>query len=89
MSESDLQHIHEDLELVKDDLALIKHILIEEGELSEEALQRLEKARNTPLSKYTQLWEQCGIFFFLLMLRIFLTNKIRKLPREYTLDSEN
>ena len=50
-----MQHIHEDLELVKDDLALIKHILIEEGELSEEALQRLEKARNTPLSKYTQL----------------------------------
>ena len=47
--------MHQDLEMVKNDLAVIKHILCEEGELSDEAKSRLEKARKTSLSKYVRL----------------------------------
>lgn len=50
MSNLELQHLHKDLEIVKMDVAIIKHILSEEGELTEEAKIRLEKARMTPLS---------------------------------------
>lgn len=54
-TESDVRHMHEDLETLKRDVAVIKHILSEEGELTEEAKSRLEKARKTPLSKYKEL----------------------------------
>lgn len=49
------EHMHEDIEALKNDVALIKHILSEEGELTEEAKLRLQKARNTAESKYTKL----------------------------------
>ncbi len=55
MAETALQHMHEDIEAIKQDLAIIKHILVEEGELTQEAKQRLEIARKTPLSKYEEL----------------------------------
>ena len=55
MSETELKHIHQDLELMKQDLALIKHILIEEGELSAETQVRLAQARKTSLSEYEKL----------------------------------
>lgn len=50
-----LEHMHEDIEALKNDVAVIKHILSEEGELTEEAKLRLQKARNTPESEYTKL----------------------------------
>ncbi len=55
MSEAEIKHIHQDLEALKRDIALIKHILIEEGELTHEAKKRLEIARKTPLSQYVPL----------------------------------
>ena len=47
--------MHEDIEVMKKDLAIIKHILVEEGELTVDAKQRLEIARKTPISKYEEL----------------------------------
>ena len=55
MNNAELKHIHEDVEIIKQDLALIKHILIDEGELTADARARLEKARRTPLSEYKEL----------------------------------
>lgn len=55
MSETDIKHIHADIETLKNDLAIIKHILSEEGRLTKEAQQRLESARKTPLSQYVEL----------------------------------
>lgn len=52
MSETEIKHIYEDMEIVKRDIALIKHILIEEGELTDEAVKYLEEARKTPKNKY-------------------------------------
>jgi len=43
--------MEQDVEIIKRDIALIKYILIEEGELSEEAIKRLEIARNTTIIK--------------------------------------
>ncbi len=55
MAEAELQHIHQDIEIMKQDLALIKHILIEEGELSAETQQRLAQVRKTSLDQYEKL----------------------------------
>lgn len=55
MVEAVLEHMHKDIEALKTDMAVIKHILSEEGELTEEAKQRLASARKTPLSRYAQL----------------------------------
>ncbi len=55
MSETNLKHIHEDIEELKKDMSIIKHILSEEGELTKDAIERLEKARKTPDSKYVKL----------------------------------
>ncbi|MBI2668609.1 hypothetical protein HYX14_02080 [Candidatus Woesearchaeota archaeon] len=55
MTEAILQHMHEDLESLKSDISLIKHLLLEEGELREETKIRLAKARSTPLSEYEEL----------------------------------
>lgn len=52
MTNTDIKHMHEDLEALKQDVAIIKHILSEEGELTEETLKRLEQARKTPDSEY-------------------------------------
>ena len=45
-------HMHKDLEELKQDVALIKHILSEEGKLSDYAKKSLEEARKTPDSEY-------------------------------------
>ena len=37
MAQNDLQHMHQDIEGLKNDIAVIKHILSEEGELTDEA----------------------------------------------------
>ena len=52
MNPSEMKHIHEDLEILKRDISVIKHILLEEGELTEEAIKRLEEARKTPKEDY-------------------------------------
>ena len=53
--DSELKHMHKDIESLKQDVAIIKHILSEEGELTEEAKARLESARKTPVSKFSKL----------------------------------
>ena len=55
MAQNDLQHMHQDIEELKNDIAVIKHILSEEGELTDEAKKRLEAARKTPASEYAKL----------------------------------
>ncbi len=55
MSEAEIKHIYNDLEELKRDVSIIKHILSEEGELSEDVKRRLAKARGTPFSKYLKL----------------------------------
>ena len=55
MATTELKHMHQDIELLKRDIAVIKHILSQEGELSEDAVRRLEKARRTPDEKYIRL----------------------------------
>lgn len=52
MSETIMQHMHTDLEELKRDMALIKHILSEEGKLTVYARKLLKEARATPDSEY-------------------------------------
>ena len=52
MGETEIQHMHDDLEIVKQDLAVIKYILSEEGMLIESAKKQLQQARKTPKEKY-------------------------------------
>ena len=47
-----IEHIYKDLEELRRDVEVIKHILSEEGKLSEYAKRSLEKARKTPDSEY-------------------------------------
>ena len=53
--DADIKHIHEDIEVLKQDMALIKHIITQEGKLSKEARERLHLARETPDSEYKEL----------------------------------
>lgn len=47
MAESvDIEHVHEDLLELRQELQLIKNILAEDYELSEEAKESVEEARN-------------------------------------------
>ena len=55
MAELELQHMHEDLEELKKDISVIKHILSEEGDLTESAKKQLKEARKTPNSEYIKL----------------------------------
>lgn len=52
MSEATLKHMHDDLEALKRDMAVVKHILSEEGKLSAYAKKELAEARSTPDSDY-------------------------------------
>ena len=54
---TEMKEIHKDLESLKRDLALIKHILSENYELSASVKKRLKKARKTDKSKYVDLNE--------------------------------
>ncbi len=55
VTETELKHMHADLEVLKQDIAVIKHILSEEGSLTEGTKKRLVKARATSFSEYTPL----------------------------------
>ena len=52
MSDATIEHMHLDLEELKRDMAVIKHILSEEGKLTKQARELLKEARSTPLSEY-------------------------------------
>lgn len=47
-----LEHMHEDLEMLKRDVSVIKHVLLQEGRLKPAARKALEEARNTPDDEY-------------------------------------
>ena len=55
MAEIDFKCMHDDLEILKQDVSIIKHILSEEGELTKEAKERLNRARKTSDSEYVKL----------------------------------
>lgn len=55
MAELAIKHMHHDLESIKQDLAVIKHILSEEGKLSDWAKEQLAKAREEKASSYTDI----------------------------------
>ncbi len=57
MAQKTLEHLHKDIEEMKSDLALIKNILYEEYELSEQGKKDLEEARKTPRSEFIGLEE--------------------------------
>ncbi len=57
MSNVNINHLHKEIVAIKQDVELIKNILYEEGELTEEAKKRLAKARATPRSAYSKLEE--------------------------------
>ena len=52
MAEAVLEHMHSDMEELKRDMAVIKHILSEEGKLSAHAKKALAEARATPEEEY-------------------------------------
>lgn len=52
MAQAVLKHMHKDLEELKRDMAVIKHILSEEGKLGKAARVALAEARATPDSEY-------------------------------------
>ena len=47
-----MKHLHADIEGLKRDMAIIKHILSEEGKLTSYAQKLLREARATPDSEY-------------------------------------
>lgn len=51
----EVSHMHRDMEELKKDIAVIKHVLTQEGELTEEAEKKLEEARDTADSEYIEL----------------------------------
>ncbi len=55
MSEVDINHLHQDIIKLQKDVSVIKHILSEEGKLSDWAKKALEEARTEPESAYTDL----------------------------------
>ena len=57
MAHVNMEHIHKEVLSIKQDVELIKNILYEEGQLSEEAKKRLAGARATSISKYKKLEE--------------------------------
>ena len=52
MAETTVEHMHSDIEALKKDVAVIKHILSEEGKLSAFAEKALAQARATHDSEY-------------------------------------
>ncbi len=54
MNETEVDHMHHDVEELKRDIAIIKHILSEEGKLTAAAKKELSEARKTPDSEYVK-----------------------------------
>jgi hypothetical protein len=53
--EINANHLHRDILSLKRDIALIKHMLMSEGKLTEWAKKELAKARKEEESSYTNL----------------------------------
>lgn len=53
-AQTEVECIHKDVESLKKDVAVIKHILSEEGKLSVFAEQELHEARKTPDEEYVK-----------------------------------
>ena len=51
----DFQHLHEDMLLLQREVSVIRHILSEEGKLTDWAKKALAKAREEPESSYVNL----------------------------------
>jgi len=51
----DVEHLHEDILKLEKEMNVIKHILSEEGKLTEWAKKELETARVEPEASYTNL----------------------------------
>lgn len=47
-----MEHMHADIEELKRDMALVRHLLSEEGKLTDDAKKMLADARATPDSAY-------------------------------------
>jgi len=52
LMDTELQHMHKDIEEIKRNLDFIKNILVEDYELSDETKKQLKAARKTPISEY-------------------------------------
>ena len=50
--DTEIKHIHKDIEEIKKSLDFIKNILTEDSELSEVAKIELKEAKKTPISEY-------------------------------------
>lgn len=50
--ETDIKHLHKDIEEIKKSISLITSILAENYELSDDAKKQLLTARETPISDY-------------------------------------
>ena len=50
-----LQQIHRDINFLKQEIELIKHILVEEGDLTKRARRQLAEARKTTMSSYISI----------------------------------
>jgi len=55
MAEINIKHIHQDILKLQRDISVIKHVLSEEGELTDWAKKALKKARSEPESDYVDL----------------------------------
>ncbi len=52
---SEVAHLRKDIVAIKNDVELIKNILVYEGTLTDGAKRRLKEARNTPEEEYVSL----------------------------------
>ena len=53
MQNTTIESLHEDIDVLKREVILIRHLLAEDFELSEKAKKELAKARATPKERYT------------------------------------
>jgi len=52
---TNIEDVHKELKKLRADVDFVKHLLLEEHELSDEARAQLDDARKTPESEYVDL----------------------------------
>ena len=55
MAELELKHLHKDVLAIKQDVALLKNIFLNEYELTDEAKDKLAKAKKRSISEFVKL----------------------------------
>ncbi|MBI4140173.1 hypothetical protein HY483_04435 [Candidatus Woesearchaeota archaeon] len=55
MTDIDIAHLHNDIVQLKNDVQIIKHILSEEGKLTDWAKNELKKTREIPEEEYVNI----------------------------------